>query len=208
MSHDFLVAPSGTTAAFDRLESLGGVGRGWTPGSAVGGFVEELLAANHAWVREPVTGTDEVAGFDTEGEVPFTEINALLELVRKHRVAVIDPQLGMTFDAAGAYDVKLSTDGGPEGDWVSPSVLAAVLELIADGMFPWVTLARGDQTYAQCYSEEGSGVWDVEYRAGGPDAHFAAQTEDRAVVEAVLLDWLAEGTSWRTALPFEPLDLG
>ncbi|WP_086824434.1 hypothetical protein [Allokutzneria sp. NRRL B-24872] len=66
--------------------------------------------------------------------------------------------------------------------------------------------------------EPGFGSYQVEYREGGPSAHFQAlvlrdsewgSVYDRGFeqVVRVVQDWVADRPGWRTALPWTPLDL-
>lgn len=62
------------------------------------------------------------------------------------------------------------------------------------------------QVFVQTW-RDGTGPFRVEYRDGGPERHFSAETEDVERVVEVFVDWARGGESWRTALDWRPADL-
>ncbi|WP_156877583.1 hypothetical protein [Shimazuella kribbensis] len=73
-----------------------------------------------------------------------------------------------------------------------------------------------DQYYMQIYVEEIFGNrfvrYQIEYRDGSPEAHYQAQIEYNVYifgnpVVTVLQQWIRGDESFRTSLPWEPLDL-
>ena len=50
---------------------------------------------------------------------------------------------------------------------------------------PYFTVARGEHEHVQTY-RTGDGTYAVEYRDGGPDAHFKYRTPDIGLVADVM----------------------
>ena len=67
-------------------------------------------------------------------------------------------------------------------------------------------LHRADEYYAQAYIHS-EGTVAIEYRDGGPDAHYAALTPDPVLVRSTLWDWATEGDRWRTAIDWMRIEL-
>ncbi|MFG2141331.1 DUF6891 domain-containing protein [Streptomyces sp. NPDC048650] len=105
--------------------------------------------------------------------------------------------------------ITVTTETGPELSRPAPAELAAVLRRIgadADHFAVVERIPADDQRFVQVW-RDGDGPFTVEYREGGPQAHFRAESTDADQVAAVFLDWARGGESWRTALGWQPLDL-
>ncbi|MWA08936.1 hypothetical protein [Streptomyces sp. BA2] len=92
-----------------------------------------------------------------------------------------------------------------------------VHDLLADMNLshPFVIIERTDrlpdgQHFMQVYLNEDISH-QVEYREGGNELHFQAHVPSRGdvigvqPVADVIADWMRDGPSWRTALPWAPL---
>ncbi len=85
--------------------------------------------------------------------------------------------------------------------------LAALLRsLITRSEDAFLILERPDDPdhYAQVSVEEESD-FQVEYRDGGPDRHYAAITGDADLAASVLADWVDRIDGWDSPLQWEPL---
>jgi hypothetical protein len=153
----------------------------------------------------------------------------LLEACGRHGVALYDPQEDVLLRSrAPGPDHELSfrllaSMEGVEATWPDPSA-TQIFDLIADlnERNSFLILERIDcpdaTQYAQirdAYAE--LGAFQVEYRDGGPHAHYQAQVPivhefddwvSHDTVARVLQMWAANDDGWRTALPWRPLDLG
>ncbi|GAA3851253.1 hypothetical protein [Streptomyces sedi] len=74
----------------------------------------------------------------------------------------------------------------------------------------WADAPDPEQWYLQVRLED-DGSHTVEYREGGPFAHYTARVERRPepwgldFLVSVVNDWAAGGSDWRTALPWRLL---
>ena len=80
-----------------------------------------------------------------------------------------------------------------------------VRELTAENRF--LVVERHDRTslwqhYMQVYLNQ-DGTYDLEFREGGPQAHFRAQRVKPGDAADILARWSADETGWREALPWE-----
>ncbi|MEV6971014.1 hypothetical protein AB0M47_38520 [Hamadaea sp. NPDC051192] len=96
-----------------------------------------------------------------------------------------------------------------DGDsWDDPSEeqLGALVDgLSADRRF--LVVERHDrpsawQHFIQAYRED-DGTFRVEFREGGPEAHFEARTPDADQVRLVVTAWAFDLPGWRERLPWQ-----
>jgi len=71
---------------------------------------------------------------------------------------------------------------------------------------PYFTITRGEHEYVQTYRNE-DGTYALEYRDGGPDAHFQYQTSDMGLVAKIMWRWGTGDLRWRTAVAWTRLEI-
>lgn len=215
MSYDFAILRAGTASnarqATDlATQAFAGTLPPRTPGGSIDGFLQdiEVHAGPNGFLEWPVSASDDFALLHCSASNVVVSLCDIAEAAARHGLAVLDPERQLLLDMAGALPIILETDGGPNLTRTSAQSIAAVLDEIESGRYPWVSISRRDGSYAQTYRHK-NGTWDVEHREDGPESHRTASTQDRASVETFLWDWALNDPqdSWRTAFPFEPLAL-
>jgi len=101
--------------------------------------------------------------------------------------AVFDPQLALLFDPAWRLEVRLMT--GQYGDF--PYATADVIDQIVhrlSGDNGYVIAESALNTYIQT-RRNSDDDYDVEYRAGGPDQHYATKAAGADAVAELVLAW-------------------
>jgi hypothetical protein len=97
-----------------------------------------------------------------------------------------------------------------DGDsWDDPSEdqLGALVDALDDKR-RFLVVERHDrpsawQHFIQAYRED-DGTFRVEFREGGPEAHFEARGADAAQVRQVVTAWAFDQPGWRERLRWEP----
>ncbi|TJZ55455.1 hypothetical protein FCH28_08820 [Streptomyces piniterrae] len=105
--------------------------------------------------------------------------------------------------------ITVKTETGPVLSRPTAAELTALLRRIGADDDHFVVVERTpeeDHRFVQTW-REGTGAFAVEYRDGGPDRHFSAETADAGQVVEVFLAWARGADSWRTALDWQPADL-
>lgn len=136
----------------------------------------------------------------------FTEY--LLQLAQRYELALLDYQRPLLF-----LPPKFSE--GEKGRVVCPclpidmaasgQLLEDLLPLVVGAEEPFVVLERAPHFYMQCYWwPEG---FDLEYRDGGPEAHFAS-TEKLSLAEVLqaLLEYMDGACGWKARHRFELME--
>lgn len=212
VSYDFFAYPAGSVfdadqalRLLDRLPDDGPL----TPGGPMAAFLDALnglspMTSDTGWLAMRAEGADAGSVIVTTWTNPIGNLNKIADLARHYQLAVLDLQNNRQYDPIESVPMQITTDGGPEFSWVSDSALESILDAIEAGEFPWLTLGRADQLYAQTYRND-DGSWDVEFREGAPERHFHARTTDRTLVERFLWEWTLSRPGWRDLLPFKPM---
>ncbi|MEV0371611.1 hypothetical protein AB0I10_17570 [Streptomyces sp. NPDC050636] len=105
--------------------------------------------------------------------------------------------------------ITVKTETGPVLSRPTAAELTALLRRIGADDDHFVVVERipeESSRFVQTW-RDGEGPFAVEYRDGGPDRHFSAETADADRVVAVFLAWARGAESWRTALDWQPADL-
>ncbi|MGD3105087.1 DUF6891 domain-containing protein [Streptomyces sp. YGL11-2] len=105
--------------------------------------------------------------------------------------------------------ITAKTESGPAVARPTADQLTALLRRIGAEDDHFVVVERlpdEDQVFVQTW-REGDGPFAVEFRDGGPDRHFTAETADADEVIAVFLAWARGAETWRTALDWRPAEL-
>jgi hypothetical protein len=98
------------------------------------------------------------------------------------------------------------------GDLTLPYLTPALLRDLVqrptwpDPENPYFIVTRGDQEFIQTYRDE-DGKYQLEHQDGGPDAQFAFRTPDTGLVADVMWAWTTHDSRWRTAVPWNRLEL-
>ncbi|UQA95865.1 DUF6891 domain-containing protein [Streptomyces halobius] len=106
--------------------------------------------------------------------------------------------------------ITVKTETGPVLSRPTAAELTTLLGRIGADDDHFVVVERipeEAQRFVQTW-REGARPFAVEYRDGGPDQHFRAETTDTGRVVAAFLDWARGVETWRTALDWQPADLG
>lgn len=141
----------------------------------------------------------------TSWQTLATNIRAMLELTRDHGLLLYDPQLERLYDARRRVDVEVTLGDGITVPYLSEALLAEYIARPARDM-PFIVVRRDGDHYAQAYLHPNR-PFDVEYRAGGPDAHYVATTTDRDLVRTVLWQWTIGAEGWRDAVAWRRADV-
>ncbi|MFJ4656295.1 hypothetical protein ACIP5Y_33950 [Nocardia sp. NPDC088792] len=127
----------------------------------------------------------------------------LFELATPRGYAVYDPQLSWLIDPDGSVPLAVTHGGAGEFPYLTKSLVELwIPELGAPG--PYLIADRGDQFYIQTYRHE-DGHYDLEYRDGSPEKHFAAVTDDARIVSQLIWDWANDDRSRFDTLKWEKL---
>jgi hypothetical protein len=89
---------------------------------------------------------------------------------------------------------------------LAPHLAALLRSLITRSEDSFLILERpGDPDHYAQVGVEAESDFQVEYRDGGPDRHYAAITDDADVAAAVLAGWVDHIDGWDRQLQWEPL---
>ena len=137
------------------------------------------------------------AVISTRWQTMPTSLRSLLEITRDYGLLLYDPQIDRCYDPRGGLLLETVLGDGVEVPYVSEALLA---EYVAQPTreAPFLVVKRDGDHYAQAYLHRFKPA-DVEYRAGGPDEHYAATT-DRTRVGEILWSWACGSDGWRTAV--------
>lgn len=134
-------------------------------------------------------------------------LEALLILAKDHDLAVYDIILKRLYDPTGSVEVDVSMPG-VRLPFLTRDLLS---DLVAspqwpDPEAPYVIVDRAEQDFIQAWLDA-DGVYQVEYREGGPESHFEFRTEDAQRVVEVMWAWAIGDESWRSAVDWWFLDV-
>jgi len=128
----------------------------------------------------------------------------LLETARDHDLAVYDPQLARLYDPRDRIDLDVQVGGNTSIPFVTERLISELFGTL-DPEEPFIIFARADEVYMQVYVDAGEPVV-VEYRDGGEDRHFHAETEDSELAQRVIWGWVTNSSGWRGHLEWERMD--
>jgi hypothetical protein len=206
MSYDYII-----TVADDASVDTSG----WTitqPGASSGGifnrFLDDIAAtdpmADAGWLSmDPSVFVEGVVLNTRWPAIEFTR-SWVLAAAARHGFAVLDPQTSVRFDPRGNVAVSVNTGAGYQLPMLSSGTLHSLLEH-PEPAAPWLIVERSDHVYIQTI-KEADGLFTVEYRDGGPDAHFAHDNADEKLVHDLIWSWCT-GESWRTSVPWRRVTL-
>lgn len=118
----------------------------------------------------------------------------VIETATRFGLAVFDPQASIHFDPRGGVNILVKSGWGYHYSLLSRATLRSILDH-PEPKNPWLIVEREPHEYIQCYQAD-DGTLDVEYRAGGPDAHFEYNGADHALAERLIWSWCTDD-DWR-----------
>jgi len=210
MSHRFAVFPAGVVHSIEEANDLvcamcaGSVGE---PASALRELVEALpddgealcLVERSADSRGVIIGTDQ----PEDGLLRYLLLEAM-----DRDLAVYDINLFRLYDPRGRIDIDVELPDDVTLPYLTPALLRDLVLRptwpLADQ--PYFAVARGEHEYVQTYRTD-DGTYALEYRDGGPDAHFKYRTTDIGLVADVMWGWVTRDASWRTAVAWTRLEI-
>jgi hypothetical protein len=207
MRHRFAIFPAGSVDTIERADDLadamsrGGVGEPLSPVRELIDELSETAASFH--VTSPLDGPGVVIATHR----PEDGLLRLLLLATKARgLALFDMELHRLHDPLGCVEVEVSLPGNLVLPYVTPLLLSNLVLLPTWPVpaEPYFIVMRGDDDYVQTYRDE-DGTYQLEYRDGGPDAHFACRTRNSGLVADVMWAWATREPRWRTAVAWERL---
>jgi hypothetical protein len=209
-SHRFAIIPAGSADSVDQANDLihaMGAGSDGEPPAAIRELLDEL--------SDSVAGSFVIARpADRRGVIVATHrpedglLRFLLQSTMVRGLAVYDIELFRLYDPRGRVDVDVSLTGDITLPYLTPALLRDLVlrPTWPDPEHPYFIVTRGDEKYVQTYREE-DGTYQLEHRDGGPDTHFAIRTPDSGLVADVMWAWTTHDSSWRTAVPWNQLEL-
>lgn len=161
--------------------------------SGAGDFVIESAGA-----RGAIIAVDEF-------EADFLE--SLLELTMGRGFAIYDEEVKRLYDPRGRVQIRVDIATEVSLPYLGRTLLKDLLEhpKWPQTDAPFFVIARADQEFVQVYCHD-DGSCQLEYRDGGPDAHFVFNTSDKELVSDVMWAWTTRDDGWRAAVAWKRLD--
>ncbi|MEC3955646.1 hypothetical protein VMT65_21585 [Nocardia sp. CDC153] len=211
MSYDLVLLPSGAAASPAEVDAYLTAQDGRSAVDAVAEIAAELDKRNaelpeaDAFLGAPAV--DGVLGDALFVSTPYDAIghtrNLLFELGTPRGYAVWDPQLAWLIDPAGSVAAAVTHGGAGEFPYLTKQLVDAwVPDLGQPG--PYLIVETGDQVYIQTYRHP-DGHFDLEYREGSADKHFAATANDPRIVADLIWGWATRDRSGFAALDWQRL---
>lgn len=141
-----------------------------------------------------------------EFESDFLE--SLLELTMGREFAVYDEQIERLYDPCGRVEIQVDIANVVTLPYLSRTLLGDLVRHLTwpSPDCPFIVIAReGQEKFIQVCDDDGS--CQLEYRDGGPEAHFVFHTSDRELVSDVMWAWTTQDERWRDAVAWTFLDL-
>lgn len=103
--------------------------------------------------------------------------------------------------------MRLEVEFEPPRDRPDAEEVHRVLRRLSVSGPKFAVLDTGPNHYIQAYAVQ-DGLFDVEYREGGPERHYGSGLpQPRDVVVDAFLSYLRQDDHWRTALEWRRMDL-
>ncbi|BCJ41881.1 hypothetical protein GCM10010168_75690 [Actinoplanes ianthinogenes] len=135
---------------------------------------------------------------------------AVVALARQHGLVCYEPQSHLLNPNAPGHAAgfTLTSATGPDIPDPTPDRIERVMSRLGvDNHF--AILERADGWFVQVGYGPAAGAapgeYALEYREGGPEHHFRAETSDRTEAERLLTEFLAGDESWRQRHVWRPL---
>ncbi|MET8426526.1 hypothetical protein [Nocardia sp. NPDC004860] len=211
MSYDLVLLPSGAAVSPAEVDTYLTAQDGRPAGDAVTGIAAELDERNgelpeaDSFLGSPAG--DGVLGDALFVSTPYDAIGhvrgLLFELGTPHDYALWDPQLAWLVDPAESVTAAVTHGGAGEFPYLTRQLVELwIPELGQPG--PYLIVETGDQIYIQTYRHQ-DGHYDLEYRDGSADKHFAATANDPRIVADLIWGWATGDRSGFAALDWQRL---
>ncbi|MFF0631366.1 hypothetical protein ACFYTS_02580 [Nocardia sp. NPDC004151] len=211
MSYDLVLLPSGVASSPAEVDDHLTGQEGRPAGEAITEIAAELDKRN-AELPEVDSFLGAPAADGVLGDALFvsTQYDAightrslLFELGTPRGYAVWDPQLSWLADPAGSVAAAVTHGGAGEFPYLTKQLVDLwIPELGQPG--PYLIAETADQVYIQTYRHP-DGHYDLEYRDGSPDKHFAATANDPRIVADLIWSWATGDRSGFDALDWQRL---
>ncbi|MGW4242334.1 hypothetical protein [Nocardia sp. NPDC004722] len=211
MSYDLVLLPSGAAASPDGVDDYLTAQEGRPADAGVAEIAAELdkrnaeLSEIDSFLGAPAA--DGVLGAALFVSTPYDAIGhtrgLLFELGTPRGYAVWDPQLAWLSDPAESVTAAVTHGGAGEFPYLTRQLVDEwIPDLGQPG--PYLIVETGDQVYIQTYRHP-DGHYDLEYRDGSADKHFAATATDPRIVADLIWGWATGDRSGFTALEWQQL---
>ncbi|BAW03560.1 hypothetical protein [Nocardia seriolae] len=211
MSYDLVLLPSGAAASPAEVDEYLTAQDGRPAVEAVGAIAAELDERNSelpeadSFLGAPAA--DGVLGAALFVSTPYDSLghtrDLLFELGTPRGYAVWDPQLAWLMDPADSVVATVTHGGAGELPYLTRGLVEDwIPELGQPG--PYLIVETGDQVYIQTYRHP-DGHYDLEYRDGSADKHFAATATDPRIVADLIWGWATGDRSGFAALDWQKL---
>lgn len=217
MSYDFAVVTpeaSGKDEAAALAAALAIFEGGDTAGGAVDprvrAFLEGLEAAGAAdeeagWVSvRPLWAEPQGLAVPTTYADVDSNLVTLLRLAAREGLVVVDLSSQKVDYPSEGTPVGVKAGDGTRLGALSRERLSSLL-LHLPPSDPWIVLEHGAEMYAQA-RRRGDGSFDVEYRDGGPQAHFGTTVSDVRVVLDLLWRWIEGDPTWKHGISWTKVE--
>lgn len=133
-------------------------------------------------------------------------LEALLLLCKDRGLAVYDIELNRLYDPTGGVDVDV-VQPGVRLPFLTRQLLVDLILRPAwpDPEAPFVIVDRAEEDFIQVWCSDSG--YQLEFREGGPDVHYAYITDDPHLVIDVMWSWALGNPYWRGAVPWRVADL-
>ncbi|WP_067825606.1 hypothetical protein [Nocardia inohanensis] len=195
MSYDHVLLPSGAAVTPAEVDEYLTAQDGKPAAAAIAEIAAELDQRNGELPEvDAFLGAPAVDGAMGEAlfvSSPYDAIGhlrgALFELATPRGYAVYDPQLAWLLDPAGSVPLTVNHGGAGEFPYLTKELVELWIPALgAPG--PYLIAERADQDYIQTYRHE-DGRYDLEYRAGSAERHFAISLGDERLVSELIWEW-------------------
>jgi hypothetical protein len=203
MSHRFAIIPAGSVDAVDQANDLihaMGAGSDGEPPTAIRELLDELsqTVAGSFVITRPA----ERRGVIIATHRPEDGLLRFMLLSTMDRgLAIYDVELCRLYDPRGRVDLDVSLSGDLTLPYLTPALLRDLVlrPTWPEPEDPYFIVTRGGAEFIQTYRDE-DGLYQLEHRDGGPNAHFAVRTPDSGLVADVMWAWTTHDSRWRTAV--------
>ncbi|GAB0101977.1 hypothetical protein JMUB6875_09440 [Nocardia sp. JMUB6875] len=213
MSYDLVLLPSGAAASAEAVDAYLTAQDGRPAGDVVGEIAAELDKRNaelpeiDAFLGAPAA--EAVLGDALFVSTPYDSLgftrNLLFELGTPRGYAVWDPQLAWLLDPACSVEAAVTHGGAGEFPYLTKELVDEWIPNLGQPG-PYLIVETGDQVYIQTYRHP-DGHYDLEYREGSADKHFAATATDSRIVADLIWGWATGDRSGFAALDWQRLTL-
>lgn len=209
MAYRFAIIPAGVAASAAVADELVAEMRTQPNGRPPDAIADVLGALKGSAAGDFTVGraTDSRGVFLTAPHPECGLLEALLLLTKDRFQAVYDRKLHRLYDPTNRVDVDVCLPG-IRLPYLTRDLLGDLVrhpqwpELEA----PYLTVDRAEQDFIQAWRHP-DGVYQLEYREGGPESHFEARSSDPQAVADLLWWWCTGDPAWRTAVDWLFMEL-